>query len=227
MLQYCRDAGIRRDDRRVTATVAHPGRYGGNGRAFALPGERPARGARAGDTWRPARGRIHRRPIPGVGTRAGGSERELFPARRPRGDDAAADALVGESGRRNRYARVSGCVRGVGGTPGSRYRSERRSRVRRIRNPRARVAMGRLQGRGFARQGAADARQRSRPRRFHRVSRQDSHVLRPLDIQAGGGSSPRCGRRDPHSHNRERDVSVGSRAWVVVHTLPASPSRGG
>src|SRR6266849_2784076 len=96
MLECCRDAGIRGDDRRGAAILVHPGRHGRNGRPFAVPCERSARRPRAGDARRRDRGGVHCRAVPGARAPAGGSDRDAFVAwgERPEADIAASGEVV-------------------------------------------------------------------------------------------------------------------------------------
>src|SRR2546428_651803 len=78
------------------------------------------------------------------------------------------------------------------------------------------MAVGRLQRRAASREGAAHARQRSRPPGLHDLQRQGAHLLRPVDLQARRGrpaGRPGCAARP---YDRERHLSLGGGARVVV-----------
>ena len=90
----------------------------------------------------------------------------------------------------------------------------------RLRRDRARVQLGRLQGR--RRQGqdhrrarerpAGARRRRSREARRQGLQRQGDDVLRPLDLQVRGGREARCRRHPDRARGRPRRLPVPGRA---------------
>ncbi len=119
--------------------------------------------------------------------------------------------LVFAKGTRTAHAQMERRCRRVDEARG-RCREHRQVRagLRRLRRRRARVQLGRLQGRRRERQDARDARRRSARARSRQsvgtrsedVRRQRDDVLRPLDVQVRDRRDERRGRRADRSRNR-------------------------
>ncbi len=107
--------------------------------------------------------------------------------------------------------------------PRKRVQPGGRRRFRRLRHPHPAVALGRLQGRRPARQGAAGAGQRPRPVRRAHLRRQRPDLLRPLDLQDRGGGQGRRRRHpaDPYHAHRRLRLAGGEELLVGRGTVPA------